>query len=154
MTNDENSSSLSLLVRRTVSGSPAEVFRAWTDPEQVRQWWGPGDVVCRECSIDLRVGGTYRIANQMPDDSVLWITGEFLRLEPPHLIEYTWRRGLESQTMSGSDERVSVRFSDLSGQTEVLVEHSRILDRTDYESHEYGWLGCLDGLAGHLETSN
>ncbi len=150
MWSDDGAPSLSLLVRRTVSGSPADVYRAWTEPEQVRQWWGPKGVVCRECSIDLRVGGSYRIANQMPDSSILWITGEFLRLEPPNLIEYTWRRGRETASSDVRDERVSVRFSEQSGCTEVVVEHSRILDRADYASHDAGWQGCLDGLADYL----
>jgi uncharacterized protein YndB with AHSA1/START domain len=151
MADGDASSSLSLLVRRTVRGTPEAVFKAWTEPEQVRQWWGPENVHCPECMIELRVGGAYRIANQLPDDSIIWITGEFLRVEPPHLIEYTWRRGLDSAGTLDSDERVTVRFSAQSDLTEVTVAHTRIADQTAYDSHEFGWTGCLDGFAEFLD---
>ncbi|MCR9139384.1 MAG: SRPBCC domain-containing protein [Alphaproteobacteria bacterium] len=143
--------SLSLLVRRLVRGTPEAVFKAWTEPEQVMQWWGPVNVHCAECTIELRVGGGYRIANRLPDDSIIWITGEFLRVEPPHLIEYTWRRGLETEADRQRNERVTVRFSERANRTEVTVAHTRIADQSDYESHQFGWTGCLDGLAGYLD---
>lgn len=150
---DGAAASLSLLVRRTVRGKPEAVFKAWTEPEQVMRWWGPANVHCAECTIELRVGGGYRIANRLPDDSVIWITGEFLRVEPPHLIEYTWRRGLETAADSERNERVTVRFAARADRTEVTVAHSRIADQTDYDSHDYGWRGCLDGLADYLNTT-
>lgn len=147
------SSSLSLLVRRTVRGTPEAVFKAWTEPEQVMRWWGPDNVHCAQCTIELRVGGGYRIANQLPDDSIIWITGEFLRVEPPHLIEYTWRRGLEAGPDPERNERVTVRFTANADLTEVTVAHSRIADQAAYESHEFGWTGCLSGLADYLESA-
>ncbi len=151
MAGGATTSSLSLLVRRTVRGSPDAVFRAWTEPEQVKQWWGPGTIRCADCVIELRVGGSYRIANRMPDDSIVWITGEFLRVEPPHLIEYTWRRGRDAGAGRQDGERVTVRFTAQAHGTEVTVAHSRIADQATYESHEFGWAGCLDGLAAYLD---
>ena len=140
---------LSLLVRRVVRGAPADVFRAWTEPDQIRAWWGPAGVTCQDCAVDLRVGGAYRIANRMPDNSVLWISGEFLRIEPPDLIEYTWHRG--DRLPTGSTERVTVRFVAREEGTEVVVVHSRIATPADYTSHDLGWRGCLDGLAALFE---
>ena len=140
---------LSSLVRRVVRGTPADVFRAWTEPDQIRTWWGPAGVTCQDCTVDLRVGGAYRIANRMPDNSILWISGEFLRIEPPDLIEYTWRRGDQSATESA--ERVMVRFVAREEGTEVVVAHSRIATPANYASHDLGWQGCLDGLAALFE---
>lgn len=148
---DGSATSLSLLVRRTVRGTPEAVFKAWTEPEQVMRWWGPDNVHCAECTIELHVGGGYRIANRLPDESIIWITGEFLRVEPPHLIEYTWRLGLDTRAKAEGDERVTVRFRAQADLTEVTVSHSRITDRNAYESHQLGWTGCLEGLADYLE---
>jgi uncharacterized protein YndB with AHSA1/START domain len=55
---------------------------------------------------DLRVGGSYRIANRMPDGSTLWIAGEFELIEPPSRLMYTWRLEIPE----ASTERVSVSF--------------------------------------------
>jgi uncharacterized protein YndB with AHSA1/START domain len=65
------SENLSLIVRRTIAATPARLFDAWTTPELLTQWWGPANVTCPAAEVDLRVGGQYRIANQMPDGSVL-----------------------------------------------------------------------------------
>ena len=37
------------------------VFRAWTDPKQMVQWWSPADIECRNVEADLKVGGAHRI---------------------------------------------------------------------------------------------
>jgi len=35
------------------------VWKAWTDPQQMRKWWGPKDYASPSCKIDLRIGGKY-----------------------------------------------------------------------------------------------
>lgn len=131
-----------LVVRRRIRATPERLFAAWTEPSQLRQWWGPRGVECIEALIDLRVGGRYSIANRFPDGRVLWISGEFEVIEPPHRLEYTWRT--ESQAAS---ERVTVRFDRDGDATEVIVTHERIADDRTREMHERGWGDCLDGLA-------
>ncbi len=82
-----------LVVRRIIQATPERLFKAWTDPEQLKKWWGPQSVTCVDAEVDLRVGGRYRIANQFPDGKLLWISGEFQLIEPPHKLAYTWRIG-------------------------------------------------------------
>lgn len=146
MTDTEQS--LSLIVRRVVRGSAVQVFRAWTDPAQLRQWWGPAGVRCIDAQIDLRVGGHYRIGNQLPDGSEIWIEGVFERIEPPHLIAFSWSR-VQTKANRVPAEKVCIRFVERTDGTEVIVEHTRIADRTTFNSHEIGWHGCLDGFASH-----
>ena len=136
-----------LIVRRTIRASVGRVFEAWTKPEHLRRWWGPASVRCPEAEVDLRVGGGYRIANELPDGNVLWIAGEFEVVSPPHKLVYTWRLGPGTP----ASERVTVRFEPKEGATEVIVVHERIADRVARVTHEQGWLGCLDGLAAFLE---
>ncbi len=137
---------LTLVVRRTVHASAARLFEAWTDPDQIRQWWGPPDVACIGAEIDLKVGGRYRIGNVFADGSVLWIGGAFERIERPRLLVYTW-----SIEPAGTDpERVTIRFDEKGGTTDIRVIHERIADPTVRASHEAGWTGCLDGLAAYL----
>ena len=52
----------SLQIRRTFKAPVAAVYAAWTDPAQVKQWMAPGDDFGpTDATIDLRVGGRYRI---------------------------------------------------------------------------------------------
>jgi uncharacterized protein YndB with AHSA1/START domain len=146
---DSGSNMQTLVVRRTIQASPERLFAAWTEPEQLRAWWGLEGVACIAADIDLRPGGRYRIGNQLPDQRVLWIVGEFERIEPPRRLVYTWR----VEEISETDERVSVQFEPQGAATEVIVTHERIPSRDIRDQHELGWEGCLTGLAKYLAAA-
>jgi uncharacterized protein YndB with AHSA1/START domain len=143
---EAQSQPLGLVVRRMIRATPERLFEAWTQPSQLKHWWGPEGVTCIAAEVDLRVGGRYRIGNQFSDDSVVWITGEFQVIEAPHRLTYTW----QIEESPESSEVVTVRFEPRDGATEVVITHERIPDRTKRDRHEQGWLGCLDGLVEYL----
>ena len=126
--------------------APVErVFAAWTLPEQILRWWGPRPVTCCSAEIDLRVGGSYRIGNLLPDGRVLFIFGEFEAMEPPNKLVYSWHVQFEDGEVAESS-RVSVRFEARGQSTEVIVVHERIESEAIQAEHEHGWNGCLDNL--------
>lgn len=137
---------LSLTVKRTIRADATRLFQAWTDPTQLLAWWGPRPVTCSEAQVDLRVGGRYRTGNRLPDGKILWISGVFEAIEPPHRLVYTW----QVEPAAGPAERVTVRFEKRDGGTEVIVTHERIGDAALRDRHQAGWQGCLDSLAGYL----
>jgi uncharacterized protein YndB with AHSA1/START domain len=144
---EPNSKDTTLVVRKIIQATPERLFMAWTQPEQLKKWWGPKSVACVDAEVDLRVGGRYRIANKFPDGNLVWITGEFQIIEPPRKLVYTWRIGPESQPA----ELVTVSFEPrATGGTEVIVIHERIPNKIARDTHEQGWFGCLDGLAKFL----
>jgi len=64
--------------------APAElVFDVWTTAEHVRNWWGYPEHEMTDCSIDLRVGGTYRFAAQVPDFGEVAFHGVYKEIERP-----------------------------------------------------------------------
>ncbi len=138
---------ITLVIRKTIRATPARLFDAWTQPAQLRQWWGPKEVECIDAQVDLREGGRYRIANRFPDGRVVWIAGEFERIEPPSRLVYTWR--VEPSEVS---ERVTVRFEGHDEVTDVVVVHERIADPTARDVHEQGWRDCLDGLEAFVSS--
>lgn len=145
------SASLSLLVRRLVNGDAERVFNAWTRADQIMKWWGPAHVTCPQCDVDLQVGGRYRIANLLPDGSIIWIIGQFLRVEQPSLLEYSWQSGADPQFDPEAAQRVTVRFLAKGPKTEIVVEHKHIPDEQARTNHNFGWLGCLDGLVTFMD---
>ncbi|MEM9193576.1 MAG: SRPBCC domain-containing protein [Myxococcota bacterium] len=134
-----------LTVRRQIPAKAELLFAAWTEPEQLRHWWGPPGVVCHTAEVDLRVGGAYRLGNRLPNGETVWIEGVFEHVEPPTKLVYTW-----SLHSDAPEERVTVHFRERGKVTEVIVTHERILDAAARKSHEEGWIGCLQGLAQHL----
>jgi uncharacterized protein YndB with AHSA1/START domain len=149
-------SDIALVVRRTIRATPERLFAAWTEPAQLRRWWGPAQVECPVAEIDLRGGGRYRLANQFPDGSIWWVAGTFETVAPPTLLVYSWELSPGEIAPGGAAppqqavERVTVRFEPRGDVTEVLVTHERIADETARVSHEKGWIGCLDGLVEML----
>ena len=131
-----------LVVRRTIRADLQRVFDAWTRPEHLRAWWGPRPVTCAGAEVDLRVGGRYRILNALPDGSQVAIEGEFRVVEPRRKLVYTWRLDAGAEGFS----LVTVRFEPRGDATEVSVVHEQIASEPTRESHEKGWIGCLDGL--------
>jgi uncharacterized protein YndB with AHSA1/START domain len=141
----EPDAGITLVVRRTIAASPEFLFDAWTQPQQLVQWWGPAGVTCPQAEIDLRPGGALRIANLLPDGRTLWISGKFEKIERPKLLVYSWQLGEQDRV-----ERVTVRFEARGDACELTVTHERIADATTRDQHEAGWKGCIDGLERHI----
>ena len=146
MTEQRPAAGLTLVVRRRISASPDRLFRAWTIAEEFVRWWGPRGVVCEGAEIDLRIGGAYRIANRTPDGTLVWISGMFEAIQPPTRLAFTWR----VDRSPAEESRVTVTFTAIGNETEVVVVHEQIASEATREDHELGWIGCLNGLAEHI----
>jgi uncharacterized protein YndB with AHSA1/START domain len=66
------------------------VFDVLTKPEHVRHWFAPFEDEVTECSIDLRVGGSYHIVFVTPDGTECSFRGTYLEVEPPTRTVATW----------------------------------------------------------------
>ncbi|GAA3165579.1 hypothetical protein GCM10010531_17640 [Blastococcus jejuensis] len=55
-------------VTRDVDAPPDVAWRAWSDPDRIRQWWGPAGFSCPRADVDFRVGGTTLVAMQAPTE--------------------------------------------------------------------------------------
>jgi uncharacterized protein YndB with AHSA1/START domain len=135
-----------LTISKLIPASAERLFEAWTEPEQLKQWWGPESVTCIEAEVDLRVGGRYRIGNQFPNGKLVWISGTFRMIDRPRKLVYTWQIAPDAP-----EELVTVIFRTTKpGECEVTVMHERIPDRSTRGTHEVGWVGCLAKLARYL----
>jgi uncharacterized protein YndB with AHSA1/START domain len=71
-------------IRRFFKAPPELVFRALTESEYLRRWFGPQRLEITECVADLHIGGTWRIVQRAPDGTEFAFHGELLDLDPPH----------------------------------------------------------------------
>jgi len=69
--------------KRTFTAPPEDVFDAWTQPEQISQWWDPEGKPLTECTIDLRVGGEFKLVKGHPP-----FAGVYLVIERPSLLVF------------------------------------------------------------------
>ena len=92
-----------LVIERALRASPERIFDAFTDPEQLTQWWWPKGFTCPKAEVDLRVGGTYKLAMQWSDASpgsdqfAHHMAGEFYEIDRPHRLLMSGRAVNEEQ---------------------------------------------------------
>lgn len=55
-----------LVITRVFDAPREPVWKAWTEPERLRRWWGPKDYTAPVCKVDLRVGGKYLFCSDRP----------------------------------------------------------------------------------------
>ena len=135
---------VTLRLTRVFAAPRERVFRAWTDPEALKRWSGPGDLVAPLAEVDLRVGGRYRIHMRAPDGTVHKVTGLYQVVEQPGRLVYTWF--WETWPEIG-ETLVTVEFRDRGNETEVALTHERFPNDEVRDSHEKGWTGALEKLA-------
>jgi len=78
-----------LIITRVFDAPSELVWKAWTEPERVKQWWGPRGFTSPFCKIDLRVGGSYLVSMRAPDGQDFWSTGVYREIVPQERIVAT-----------------------------------------------------------------
>src|ERR1700730_3444955 len=66
-----------MVITRVFDAPRALVWKAWTDPKYVMQWWGPKGFTAPFCEIDFRVGGKFLWCMRTPDGQEGWNAGEY-----------------------------------------------------------------------------
>jgi len=141
----------SLTLERHYPVAPEKVWRAWTDPQAVKRWWGPtpGEPVSL-AELDVRVCGRFRIVFGGPDGRLHECAGTYKEVVPNKKLVFTW------SWPNSTPERVSVVtivFKDLNGKTELVFKHEQLFDEAARDGHKRGWTGTLDKLDEFLRAS-
>jgi uncharacterized protein YndB with AHSA1/START domain len=134
---------LALQLRRKYPVGPDKVWRAWTDPQALSAWFGPGEPnSVTLADMDVRPGGRYRIRMHTPDGEEHEVSGTYQRVEPERLLSFTW--AWRSTPERVSLVTVSLRAVDTG--TEMDFRHERFFDRKAREDHGRGWARTLEKL--------
>jgi uncharacterized protein YndB with AHSA1/START domain len=142
MTTDSNGFRLHL--ENEMPAAPERVFEALTDPERLKQWWGPNGFTTPQIDLDLRVGGAYRFTMQPPEGERFHLRGEFREIEPPKRIAYTFEW---EEPAPGDVETLAVlTLRDLGGSTELVLDQGEFTTEERLELHRGGWSEALEKL--------
>lgn len=104
-----------IVLRRVFNAAPELLFDVTTDPQHVRNWWGPRGTKLSVCEADLRVGGAWRYVMLAPDGSEIGFSGEYLEIERPWKIVHTE----VFEPMPGDPAVVTVTFEEQDGRTHL-----------------------------------
>lgn len=126
------------------------VFRMWTEPDHVKQWWGPQGFTNTIHEMDVRPGGVWRFVMHGPDGTDYNNKIVYREVDPPSLLSYSH--------VSGPLFDAVVRFTERDGRTEVTVrmvfESAALREKVvaDFGAVE-GLHQTLDRLAGKLSEA-
>lgn len=76
-----------IVLSRVVDAPRSLVYSAWTDPDQIQEWFGPEGIGIETKQIDLTPGGIWRFDMVAADGTRYTNRMVFLRMEAPALIE-------------------------------------------------------------------
>lgn len=136
-----------LEIRRTFAASAEQVFAALRDPELLREWATPDEHRTESVEMDFREGGSYRRRIRFPDGSAHVLRGEYLEIEPPRRLVYTYRW---ETIPDAPDTLVEMDLVERGSETEVRLVHSGFETGESADDHRAGWKSCLDQLANLL----
>lgn len=126
---------------------PERVFRAWTEPEEIRSWFGHEPFCLERVELDLRPGGKWMFA--FKGSSFRAVCGEYLEILPNTRLVFTWRH--EQAEDGGAVEtsptsKVTVRFASSGAGTILTVVHQDIADDAARRNVSEGWGRALESL--------
>jgi uncharacterized protein YndB with AHSA1/START domain len=142
-----------VLELQVVVDSPRErIFNALTDAAEVARWWGPHGFTMAEIDLDLRVGGGYRFTMQPPEGDSFHLAGEFLEIEPPRRLVYTFR--YEEPDPDDRETVVALTLEEVDGTTHVSLSQGDFATEGRLELHRSGWTDSFERLTELTESSS
>ena len=151
-----------LTITRTFNAPRALVWRACTEPELYRRWWGPEHFTCPAAHIDLRVGGKYLACMRSPDGQDFWSGGVYKEITPPERLVYTdCFTDADGNVVPAShygipgdfplEMVVTVTLVEQDGKTVMTLVHSGMPGGEHGANAGLGWSQSFDKLAAVVE---
>ena len=139
------------LARRLLPASPDVVYDEWLDPDALADWMCPHPARCRGIESDPRVGGRLRIDIE-EEGAEFYVTGEYLALDRPGRLSFTWSCSTWADPSHGSVVTVLLEPSE-GGQTLMTIRHT-LLPPGLTDQHTRGWETIAAQLAAELSAGS
>lgn len=132
----------SVTLVRKIKASPAKVWAAITQPEQMLKWWGPDAGPTLRVDADVRPGGRFSVVFRTMDGIERNPTGIYREVVPEQRLVFTW----DLPGAPAPETLVTFALRPIETGTELTLTHQHLPDEAARASHEKGWCGLLDKL--------
>lgn len=138
---------------RVVPASPADVFRALTDSQQMMAWWGKTEKAqLVSCDLDVRYGGQFRLVIRNAAGSEDAVSGAYSEVDPSYRLAFTWSSERASDAVV--DTRVRIELLDLKdGTTRVVLTQDGLPTPHVASVYSAGWHDLLQNLGMHFAAA-
>lgn len=140
-----------LRITRVFNAPRHQVFAAWTDSRQIRQWSAPHGFVITHCEGDARKGGHWRCCMRTPEGAELWLGGVYHEVIEDQRLVFThaWD---DEDGKPGRETLVTVQFEDADGGTRMHFHQAGFDSTSSRDGHRSGWNECFERLAHGLSA--
>ncbi len=126
------------------------VFKAWTEPEHMANWFGPRGFTVTTCKVDLRPGGAYRLSMHSSAGSDHWLQGVYHEIIEPERLVCTFAWADANGNATRPETVLKLTFEDLAGKTRLTLHQSVFESVTACDEHRTGWTSSFECLAEYL----
>jgi len=149
---NEQPNGLVLKLKHMVDSPRERIFNLLTEPAELAKWWGPHGFTTPEVELDLSVGGRYRFTMQPPEGEAFHLSGEFIEIDPPTRLVYTFR--WDEPDPDDRETVVVLSLAAVGGATEVSLSQGEFATDERLALHRSGWADSLEKLGKVIETSS
>ncbi len=146
-----------VFITRVFDAPRALVFKAWTDPKHLAQWWGPKGYTNPVCELDLQPGGAIRIHMRSPEGVVIPSDGVFNEISAPQRLVFTLTNFPDETGQPQLEVHNTVNFISEGHKTRVtlraIITKSTPAVAGSLAEMEAGWNQSLDRLIASLEQT-
>src|SRR5690606_16427684 len=121
------------------------LFRAWTDPRVLVEWWGPEGYTTPEHQIDMRVGGHWRAVMRSPAGEAHIVSGVYCEITPPNRLVMTWGWEQPDGTR-GHEPVVEVSLAPTPAGTRLRLVQRVFQNVEQRDRHNMGWTSTFKDL--------
>jgi uncharacterized protein YndB with AHSA1/START domain len=145
-----------LTLTRVLNAPRELVFKTWTDPKHLAQWWGPRGFTNPVCEVDPKPGGKIRIHMDHPKFPNHWMTGFFREVVAPERLVFTSKAFENEEGVALLEVLNTVTFEEENGKTKLTV-HAVVTKATPemafaLNGMDQGWNESIDKLSEYLEN--
>ena len=138
-----------LLFTRVFDAPRSKVFRAWTDPEQLVQWYAPEGFSVAFLEMDVRPGGAWRKCMRSPEGKDYWRHGTYLEVVAPQRLVFTYFSDDPASTPEHPTV-VTMVFEDQGAKTLMTFRQEAFESVAARDSHRHGWTSCMQRFAAAM----
>lgn len=139
----------SLTIERTFNAPRDLVWKAWTEPEHVRQWLGPGGFTATDFQMDPAPGGAWSSRMVGPDGGKYANRGVIREVIEPERLVFTFAWDDENGE-PGREMLITITLTEEGGRTQMTFHQAEFESAEDRDGHEQGWSESFDKLAAFL----
>jgi uncharacterized protein YndB with AHSA1/START domain len=155
-------------ITRVVDAPRDRVWKAWTEAERLKQWWGPKGFKVHTCKVDLRPGGVFHYGMTTPEGKDMWGRFTYREIKAPERLvfivsfsdpkggvtRHPWSPNWPLETLS------TVSFEAQGGKTKVTVQWVPADSATETERKTFdegrdgmkqGWGGTFEQFSDYLK---